>query len=138
MNKVIVDTNALISFVTDRNRDQQEKIAGLFDRAARMKTAVLCHQNVLAEFVYVMDTVYHVPKHQIRVILKDFISMPGIEMIHEASMEDLLAWWPDFFPDYGDGIIAVLCKAVKGSSVATFDKKFRSALKKQGLPLYIF
>jgi len=36
-------------------------------------------------------------------------------------------------PDYGDAIIASLCKDTKGASVATFDRKFKAKLKKLGL-----
>ena len=52
MKKRVIDTNALISFVTDRNPDQQEKAAAIFEDAARLKATILCPQNVLTEFVY--------------------------------------------------------------------------------------
>jgi len=54
MKKVVVDTNGLISFVTDRSPAQQGKIAAVFEDAARLKAAILCPQNVLTEFVYVL------------------------------------------------------------------------------------
>jgi predicted nucleic acid-binding protein len=47
VKKYIIDTNALISFVTDRNAAQQQKIAPLFESAANLKALVLCHQYVL-------------------------------------------------------------------------------------------
>ncbi len=33
MKKIIIDTNCLLSFVTDRNVQQQEKISRLFQEA---------------------------------------------------------------------------------------------------------
>jgi len=39
MKKVVIDTNALIPFVTDRNPAQQENITAVFEDAARLKTA---------------------------------------------------------------------------------------------------
>ena len=59
MRTLVIDTNALISFVTDRNPVQQEKIAVIFDEAARLKIAILCPQNVLTEFVYVLEKIYN-------------------------------------------------------------------------------
>ncbi len=53
MRTVVVDTNAFISYVTDRNLDQQEKIAGIFEATAQLKLRIFCPQNVLTEFVYV-------------------------------------------------------------------------------------
>ena len=53
-------------------------------------------------------------------------------------MNLLLEYWPEQIADYDDAIIAVNCKRVKGSMVATFDRKFRNVLKKIGLPVYSF
>jgi predicted nucleic acid-binding protein len=36
-------------------------------------------------------------------------------------------------PDYGDAIIAALCRDTTGASVATFDRKFSIKLKKLDL-----
>ena len=135
MRKCIIDTNALISFVTDRNPAQQEKIAELFEDAVRLKVKVLCPQNVLTEFIYVMDSVYGIRKTEIRDIVKDFINLPGVEIVHRINLITLFDFWPEKVPDYGDAIIAALCKDTKGSSVATFDRKFRIKLKKLDIPL---
>jgi predicted nucleic acid-binding protein len=70
VKKCIIDTNALISFVTDRNPAQQDKIARLLDAAVQLKLRVLCPQNVLTEFTYVMDSVYGIPKTEIRDVVK--------------------------------------------------------------------
>lgn len=138
MKKHIIDTNALISFVTDRNTTQQAKIASLLDSAAQLKVRVLCPQNVLTEFVYVMDSVYGIGKTEIRDIARDFIKLPGLEIVHQISLKTLFTFWPEKVPDYGDAIIAALCKDTKGASVATFDRKFRAKLKKLGLAAYSF
>jgi len=133
VKKYIIDTNALISFVADRNQEQQVKVDKLFNDAARLRIMVLCPQNVLTEFVYVMDTVYQIPKSEISKIVRDFIDMPGIEVVHDLNMKTLISYWPEVFKDYGDAIIATLCKNTKGSLIVTFDRKFRAKLKKRGL-----
>jgi predicted nucleic acid-binding protein len=138
LKNYIIDTNALISFVTDRNPAQQDKIANLLDRAAQLKVRVLCPQNVLTEFVYVMDSVYRIDKAEIRDIVKDFIILPGVEIGHQVSLKTLFKLWPAKVPDYGDAIIAALCKDTRGSSVVTFDRKFRAQLKKLGLSTLSF
>ena len=138
MKKYLIDTNALISFVTDRNQTQQDKIAGLLDRAVQLKIRVLCPQNVLTEFVYVMDTVYGIHKTEIRDLVKDFIILPGVEIVHQIALKTLFGYWPGKVPDYGDAIIAALCKDTPGASVATFDRKFRAQLKKLNLAVFSF
>jgi predicted nucleic-acid-binding protein len=138
VKKCIIDTNALISFVTDRNPVQQDKIARLLDTAVQLKLRVLCPQNVLTEFIYVMDSVYGIPKTEIRDVVNDFIKLPGIEIIHQINLKTLFALWPERVPDYGDAIIAALCKDTTGSSVLTFDRKFSIKLKKLDLSTISF
>ncbi len=62
MKIYIIDTNALISFITDRNPSQQGLVAKIFKETAKLRAMVLCPQNVLTEFVYVMDKIYKIDK----------------------------------------------------------------------------
>ena len=54
-------------------------------------------------------------------------------MIHTVDFEALLEFWPDKIADFGDAIIAVVCKAKRGAKVVTFDEKFIHALQIAGL-----
>ena len=138
MKNCIIDTNALISFVTDRNVAQQDKIAKLLASATQLKVKVLCPQNVITEFAYVMDSVYRIDKAAIRGIVRDFIRLPGVEIVHQLSLKTLFTFWPEKVPDYGDAIIAALCQDTRGSSVATFDRKFKAKLMRLDLSVYSF
>lgn len=129
MKKYIIDTNALISFVTDRNPAQQEIVAPLFEAASRLKCALVCHQFVLTEFVFVMDKVYGTPKETINSMLRDFIAMPGVEVYQQTDFNTVLSFWPSKITDFGDALIAAVGKAMKGATIVTFDVKFKSALK---------
>ena len=133
MKKRVIDTNALISFVTDRNPDQQEKAAAIFEDAARLKATILCPQNVLTEFVYVLERIYKHPKSQIRSMIADFVALPGVQITHAVDFGTLLKLWPDKIADFGDAIVAVVCKAEKNAKIVTFDEKFVRALKAIGL-----
>ncbi len=85
MRALVIDTNALISFVTDRNLDQQKRISTIFDDAAQLKVTILCPQNVLTEFVYVLEKIYKQSKSQIRSMIADFIDLPGVQIIHTVD-----------------------------------------------------
>lgn len=138
MRRYVIDTNALISFVTDRNLEQQGNIAPLFESAAQMKAVILCHQHVLTEFIYVLDRIYHVPKHEIGRMIKDLIEMPGIEVIQEVDFNTILSWWPDPISDFGDALIAAAGKAQSRAVVVTFDQKFAAKLKTLGIHIQAF
>jgi len=134
--RYVIDTNALISFVTDRNPEQQQKIAPLFESAAHMKAVMFCHQHVLTEFIFVLDRIYHVPKNEIGVMIKDLIEMPGIEIVQEVDFNTIFSWWPDPVPDFGDALIAAVGKTISGSLVVTFDQKFAANLKTLGISIW--
>lgn len=129
MKPNIVDTNALISFVTDRNPAQQEQVAGLFARAARLELHVLCPQNVITEFVYVMDTVYGVSPERIKTLVRAFVSMAGTSIVHELDYDAVLSLWPDTISDFGDAIVASVCRATKEATLVTFDKRLIRKVK---------
>ena len=42
MKKIVIDANCLLSFVTDRNAEQQEKISKLFHEAGQLKAGQGC------------------------------------------------------------------------------------------------
>ena len=110
MNKIIIDTNALISFVTDRNIKQQKKITQLLHDASRFKITILCHHHVISEFVYVLSSVYKCNDEDIHHMISDFIAMPGVEITTDVNLAILLKYWPNQIPDYGDAVIAAQCK----------------------------
>lgn len=138
MKKYVIDTNALISFVTDRNLDQQLKIESLFESAAHLKSLILCHQHVLTEFIFVMDRVYEVPKYSIKKMIADLMETPGIEIIQEVDFKLVMIFWPDIIPDFGDAVIASVGKSTKGSLIVTFDRKFSNQIKSLGLSICTF
>ncbi|GAB6193886.1 PIN domain-containing protein [Desulfocastanea catecholica] len=135
MKKIIIDTNCLISFVSDRNADQQEKIAALFNKTKQLKSGVICHHHVISEFVYVLTSVYSLKADKVQQMVADLISMPGVTYTSDVDMHMLLSLWPKSIPDYGDAVLAAYCKKTKGTSIATFDKKFHNALISAGLTI---
>jgi predicted nucleic-acid-binding protein len=136
VKKYVIDTNALISFVTDRNLEQQKAVTPLFQAATRMKSVLICHQFVLTEFVFVMERIYKVPKETINTMLRDLISTTGIELQQQTDFSQLLNFWPAKIPDFGDALVAATAKGIKGSIVVTFDERFRTALNKLGIECF--
>ncbi len=136
MKKIIIDTNCLLSFVTDRDVNQQEKVSVLFGACKQLKKRVVCHQHVISEFVWVLSSVYAVQAENVRRMVADLISMPGVEYAADVDMRTLLSLWPQRIPDYGDAVLAAYCAKNKGTCIATFDRRFRNALRKAGLPVF--
>lgn len=128
MKQYLVDTNALISFVTDRNPSQQEPVARLFEQAAQARAAILCPQNVLVEFACVLDKVYRQPKALVRQMLADFLALPGVAVVNDVDFAEVLDLWPEPVADLGDALVAATARGVKKAAVVTFDHAFIQAL----------
>ena len=60
MKRIVVDTNVLVSFLTDRDARQQARAARLFEAAAAGEVQLILHQLVATELIYVLRTVYAV------------------------------------------------------------------------------
>ena len=136
MKTCVIDTNALLSFVTDRNPGQQAAMAVIFRQVASAQAEVICPQNVVAEFVYVMESVYHQPKSTIRSILGDFLATPGIHIEDKVDFPTVLSFWPETLDDYGDAIVAACAQAIRGAIVVTFDRSFLRKLRSCKIPFY--
>jgi predicted nucleic acid-binding protein len=136
MKRVAIDTNVLISFVTDRNLEQQGQAARIFEAAKRSQLTVVCHQNVVTEFVYVLDCIYHVELITVQGMLRNLIEMPGVELANELDFSCLLTVWPDKCPDYGDAVLLAFCKGHKDIRLATFDRKFAKVSHDIGIKMY--
>ena len=138
MKSYIVDTNVLISFVTDRNLLQQEKAAPLFENASRGSCRLLFHQQVLTEFVYVLDRVYGVKLGTIKSMLGALLNFPGASLINEADFIQVMSVWPEKVGDLTDAILLCNVKVLKKPILATFDTRLAKEAKKLGANIYGF
>lgn len=133
MKRYIIDTNALISFVTDRNPAQQQAVAPIFEAAAHLRARIICLQHVLTGFIYAMEKIYALPKGRISNMALEFIEMPGVEIVHEVDLKSALSCWPNPIRDFGDAMVAALAIKEKSAITVTFDQGFAAGLKRLGI-----
>jgi len=129
----VIDANALISFVTDRNPEQQAKISKILQTAAQLKSRILCPQNVLTEFIYVLDKVYGVSRNQIKKMIFDFTVMPGVSVIHDLDLNIVLSYWPESIPDFDDAVVAAVYRSTQATAIVTFDQKRQNKWRLLGM-----
>jgi predicted nucleic acid-binding protein len=134
MNSYILDTNVLISFVTDRNLPQQNIIRKYFEDAASVICELLICDIVINEFVYVMEHIYNIKSTNIAGMLRALIKMPGIKLVNYFDPESVLELWPLKINDYGDAVLASFAKSLN-KRIITFDRKFTKQLNKGNIPI---
>jgi predicted nucleic acid-binding protein len=136
MSKVLVDTNVLVSFLTDRDASQQEQAANLFAAAANGEPTLVLHQVVITELVYVLANVYGLAAAEVAATVGDLLALPGVATIDDLAWPVVLDLWPDELPGFSDAILSAVAQVGRFEVVATFDLKLRRALRRRGLRSY--
>jgi hypothetical protein len=80
MKEILVDTNVLVSFLTDRNANQQEQSARLFQGASARDPALYIRSMGLFE-LWEMARLYEVEPEKAAKLLGSFLEMPGFETV---------------------------------------------------------
>jgi len=129
MKSFLIDTSCLLSYVTDRNPAQLEKISAIVEEAARLNLVLYILPNVISEFVYVLQSVYEKDDLLIAEMLRDLHATPGMELCSSFELDRILGIWPRSIRDYGDAVLAASSAALR-VPVLTFDRDFAKQLKK--------
>ena len=136
MKRVVLDTNVLVSFLTDRDAEQQAQAAALFEAAAQSEVELVLHQIVVGEMVYVLGNLYQVEAQEIAAMIDDLLASPGVKPVDELSWTLVLELWPGRVSDFADAVLAAVALGGRYDAVATFDRRFVRRLRREGIPRY--
>ncbi len=136
MKRVVIDTNVVISFLTDRDRRQQEIAARLFEDAASARHEIVLHQAVVTEVVYVLQNLYRQAPAVVTATIRDLIDMPGIIVADEMPWMRLFEIWPGTIETYADAALAAVADSGGHEYIATFDSEFRRQFRQLGIRAY--
>jgi predicted nucleic-acid-binding protein len=137
MTSVVVDTNVVLSFLTDRNEAQQAQAASLFDSAG-VEARLIIHQQVVTEMVYVLVNHYGQSRQLVRSVVEEFLSFPGVEILDAVRWSRVLKLWPGTHRDFTDAVVADAAMTVRSACVATFDEGFANGLGRFGIATWEF
>ena len=132
--KHVIDTNCLLSFVTDRNPQQNHCMAVILERASRLEEEIVLISNVISEFVYVQLSVYGQEDSLVASMVADLLNHPGVQYHHGFFPDSILSLWPGSVPDFGDAVIAAAAKTLE-VPVYTFDRVFHRRLARISIPV---
>lgn len=136
MTRVVLDTNVLVSFLTDRDPSQQAQAARLLTRAAAGEIQVILHQSVAMELAYVLRNLYSLSSEDIAPLLRDLLALPGVVVTDRLPWSTVLDLWPSRVPDLADAILAAVASVDRCDAIATFDRAFRRRMAKLGVKSY--
>jgi predicted nucleic acid-binding protein len=138
MNRIVIDTNVIISFLTDRNLDQQKLAAVLFEGALEGRHELILHQIAASEVVYVLHNLYHRSMAEVAASIRDLVELPGVVLIDKMPWTDLFDLWPREMESYADAALVAVARSGKYDYLATFDRNLRNQMKALGVFPYPF
>ena len=120
----LLDTNLIVRYLV-QDHEKHAKAAGkLFEACDRGALVVVVLPAVLAECVFVLDSVYEHSRGNIAAALSTLISSPGVEISEPEIHLDALSRFRRTKVHFVDCLISAT-SAAEGTPVATFDQDFR-------------
>jgi predicted nucleic-acid-binding protein len=121
----IVDTNVILRYVLDDNEELSLLARDIIDRGE-----VEVSLEVLAEAVYVLKSVYNVPRDEISAQLIDFVRTSEIELEQGPVALRALEIFGTENMGFIDSVLAARA-LVMDAQVTTFDAKLRNYIDKE-------
>jgi predicted nucleic acid-binding protein len=136
VQRVVVDANVLLSFITGRIEKQRDTAKALLLGAAEGELSAIVPQFVVFETVYVLQSTYRIPGNELAPMIRDLIALPGVLFIDECPWKRVLDLWPSPFPSIADAAIVAIAANNRCDAVATFDQKLAKRLNDFSVAAY--
>ena len=118
-----IDINILVRFLIGDDELQAQKVHSIFKKAEAQKRELFVPVLVMLEMVWVLDSVYQIPRAEIIDVIKDILLMPIFKFDQLAALQQFVISAQENAHDLSDLLIAHCAKANGCETVMTFDKK---------------
>jgi predicted nucleic acid-binding protein len=120
---VLIDTNAVLRFILADIPEQHETV-----RAVIANQEVAVRHEIIAEAVYVLTSLYQIPKKDAAELLEKFLCTKNVLSQDPTVLLRALNLFATHNLAFVDSILLAYCE-IKGCDVLTFDKKLLAKLK---------
>ncbi|WP_417909513.1 PIN domain-containing protein [Candidatus Electronema sp. PJ] len=118
-----IDTNILVRFLVGDDETQTKKVYDLFKTAEADRSELFVPLLVILELIWVLESVYAIPRHEIVDALRELLLMPVLNFEHRPALHHFIQAAQQSKYDLSDLLIAHAAKAQGCESVMTFDRK---------------
>ena len=118
-----LDTNVLVRFLVRDDKKQAEIVYRLFKRAESRNDPFFVPLLVVFETIWVLESVYEIPREEIRASLQKLLLMPILIFEAQSALQSTLSSAQTNKIDIANLLIAHSAKFSNCDGVLTFDKK---------------
>jgi predicted nucleic acid-binding protein len=136
VQRVVVDANVFVSYLTGRHEKQYDAARALLQEAEDGNLVAILPQFVVFEVTYVLQSLYNVSGNRLASMVRDVVSFPGVQIVDDCPWKRVLAVWPDPLSGLADAAIVAVATTNRYDTVATFDRKLANRLDSYGLAAY--
>ncbi len=118
-----VDTNILIRFLIGDDEQQAKTVYNIFKKAESEKNELFVPLLVVLELIWVLESVYGIPRTEILDSISELLLMPILKFEHQPVLQQFTLSAQANRYDLSDLLIAHSAKIQGCATVLTFDKK---------------
>jgi predicted nucleic-acid-binding protein len=128
VKEFFIDTNLFIRYLTNDDEDKASRVEGLLEEAAAGRVRLITAEMVMAETVWVLESVYRLKAAEIAPLIRAILATPGLEVINASLVEAALVHYETRNVDFIDGYIAALMEKRGLTGLYSYDKKHISRI----------
>ena len=118
-----IDTNILVRFLVGDDELQARKVYNIFKKVESNKGELLVPLLVVLELIWVLESVYEIPRKKIIDSISELLLMPILKFENLSTLQQFTRNALETKYDLSDLLIAHSAKEQGCESVITFDKK---------------
>lgn len=119
----IIDANIILRYLLKDNLTLHKKAVKIIEGYD-----LFLPNEIVAEIVYVLEKVYHIPKTEICNVLSLLFERNNFEFVDKGIILTSLKYYLEFNLDFADALLISYSK-VQNADVLTFDKKLKKIIE---------
>lgn len=123
MDRLFVDTNVFLRFLTNDDPAKASRIEMVFKKAIAGKVRLATNVMVIAELIWTLESYYGLSKEEIESKVVKILNTPNFEVEHGALLVEVLSLYVSANMDFIDAYNAYYMKDNDVTQILTYDKK---------------
>lgn len=120
----VIDTNVFVRHVRQDHAEHSPRASAYIARIEAGDLAVKTNELVIFETVYVLQSVYRMPKVDIVGVLLPIIDLPNLKIQNKARLRRAFDWYLRYNLSFVDAYLAAMTRQQRLPALVSFDQNY--------------